>query len=232
MRKINTAVILAAGKGSRMKANISKQFLMLKDKPIIAYTILTFEKCEAIDEIIVVTSLEELEFFKTNILGSYSFNKVKKLIAGGAQRQQSAYNGIRAANLKSDIILIHDGARPFVKSQTIIECIEQAKLHGAVSAGMPSKDTVKLVDEKSMVLSTPDREKVWLTQTPQVFKKSIITKVHEFALESGIIGTDDAMLAEIAGYKVKMVAASYENIKITTPEDIAIAKALIEKIEE
>lgn len=232
MRKINTAVILAAGKGSRMKSNISKQFLMLKDKPIIVYTIMAFEKCEAIDEIIVVTSPEELELFKTNILDGYSFNKVKKLVTGGAQRQQSAYNGIRAADLKSDIILIHDGARPFVNNQTIIECIEQAKLHGAVSAGMPSKDTVKLVDERNMVLSTPDREGVWLTQTPQVFKKSIITKVHELALESGIIGTDDAMLAEIAGYKVRMVAASYENIKITTHEDIAIAKALIENIEE
>lgn len=205
---------------------------MLEDKPIIAYTILAFDKCDAIDEIIVVVSPEELEFFKTNILGSFSFNKVKKLIPGGAERQQSAYNGIKAASLESDIILIHDGARPFVKSQTIIECIEQAKLHDAVSAGMPSKDTVKLVDEKSMVLSTPDRGSVWLTQTPQVFKKSIIIKVHEYARERGIIGTDDAMLAEIAGYKVKMVAASYENIKITTPEDIIIAKVLIEYIEE
>lgn len=222
---------MAAGKGSRMKANINKQFLMLRDKPIIAYTILAFEKCEAIDEIIVVTAPEELEYFEINILGSYSFKKVKKLIPGGTERQQSAYNGIKAASTESDIILIHDGARPFVKSETIINCIEQAKLYGAVSAGMPCKDTVKLVDEQGMVLSTPDREKVWLTQTPQVFKKSIITYAHEYAQKKGVIGTDDAMLAELTGHRVKMVAASYENIKITTPEDIAIAKVLLESIE-
>ncbi len=205
---------------------------MLKDKPIIAYTILAFDRCEAIDEIIIVISPEELDFFKTNILENYSFNKIKKLIPGGEERQQSAYNGIKAVSLESDIILIHDGARPFVKNQTIIECIEQAKLHGAVSAGMNSKDTIKLVDEKSMVLSTPDRGRVWMTQTPQVFKKSIITNAHEYALEKGIKGTDDAMLAELAGYKVKMVAASYDNIKITTSEDIDIAEIFIEYIEE
>lgn len=225
--KINSAVILAAGKGSRMKLDMNKQFLMVKDKPIIAYTLLAFDKCEEIDEIIVVTAFDELELFQSNILDKYEFSKVKKLIVGGAERQQSAYNGIKAVNPGSDIILIHDGARPFVSKQTIADCIEQARLYGAVSAGMPSKDTIKLVDESGMVTDTPDRGRVWLTQTPQAFKKEIITKAHEQAITKGILGTDDAMLVELAGYKVKMVSASYENIKITTPEDISIAEVLV-----
>lgn len=210
-----------------MKTGINKQFLMLKEKPIIAYTLLAFDSCEAIDEIIVVTAPDEMDFFRSEILERYSLSKVKKLIAGGAERQQSAYNGVRAANPKSEIILIHDGARPFVNQQTIIECIEQTKLYGAVSAGMPSKDTIKLVDDRGMVTSTPDRGSVWLTQTPQGFRKDIIISAHEQALSNGVVGTDDAMLAELAGYEVKMVTATYENIKITTPEDISIAEALI-----
>jgi 2-C-methyl-D-erythritol 4-phosphate cytidylyltransferase len=225
--KITSAVILAAGKGSRMKAGINKQFLMLRDKPIIVYTILAFEECAEIDEIILVTAPDELDFFKSAILEKYSFSKVKKLIVGGAERQQSAFNGIEAVSPESDTVLIHDGARPFVSKQTIIDCIEQAKLYGAVSAGMPSKDTVKLVDESDMVSSTPDRRRVWLTQTPQAFRKDIIIAAHEQAIEKSIAATDDAMLAELAGYKVKMVAAGYENIKITTPEDIALAEALL-----
>lgn len=225
--KINSAVILAAGKGKRMKSDVSKQFLVIKDKPIIAYTLWAFDRCEEIDEIIVVAAADELEFFKSDILGKYTFNKVKKLIAGGAERQQSAYNGIKAVSPDNNIILIHDGARPFVNSRIIADCIEQAKAYGAVSAGMPSKDTVKLVDDNCMVTATPDRSRVWLTQTPQAFKKEIIITAHEQALTKNIIGTDDAMLAELAGYKVKMVSAAYENIKITTPEDIAIAETLL-----
>lgn len=225
--KINSAVILAAGKGSRMNAGINKQFLMLRDKPIIAYTLMSFDKCKAIDEIIVVIAPDELDFFQNEILQKYAFNKVKKLVGGGSERQQSAYNGIKAVNEESDIVLIHDGARPFVNSVTIESCIEQARLCGAASAGMPSKDTIKLIDEQGMVVLTPDRGKVWLTQTPQVFKKNIIITAHEQALARGMVGTDDAMLAELAGYKVKMVEAAYENIKITTPEDIAIAEVLL-----
>lgn len=227
---MNTAVILGAGKGSRMKAGINKQFLTLNHEPVISYTIRAFDQCSAIDEIIIVTSPEEQEYFQINILDKYHYSKVKRLVAGGAERQQSAYNGIMSASEQSEIILIHDGARPFVSQQTIISCIQAAKLHGATSAGMPSKDTVKLIDEQNIVIQTLQRDRVWLTQTPQAFKKDLIHKAHEAALKDGVLGTDDAMLLELLGHKVVMVEAGYENIKITTPEDLSIAEQLIKII--
>lgn len=230
--EINTAVILAAGKGSRMKADINKQFLMLLDKPVIVHTLQAFEQCSEVDEMVVVTAPEELEYFKVNILFKYEFNKVIKVVAGGKERQQSAYNGIKAAAFESEIILIHDGARPFVSRQTIIDCINGARVYGAASAGMPSKDTVKLVNDDNIVISTPPREKVWLTQTPQAFKSALIKEAHRIAVEKEIKATDDAMLVEILGYNVKMIEASYDNIKITTPEDMPIAEQLIKIIKK
>lgn len=227
---INTAVILAAGKGSRMKAEINKQFLMLQGKPIIAYALAAFCRCSEIDEIIVVTAPDEQEYFKTNILDKFNFKKVKGLIAGGLERQQSAYNGIMAAAQYCEIILIHDGARPFVSQEVIIDCINEAKLHGAASAGMPSKDTIKLVDQNGIVTSTPPRDRAWQTQTPQAFKRALIMEAHKIAQVKGIRATDDAMLVEMLGCPVKMVAAAYENIKITTPEDLPLAEQLIKII--
>jgi 2-C-methyl-D-erythritol 4-phosphate cytidylyltransferase len=227
---INTAVILAAGKGSRMKAGMNKQFLMLQERPVITYTLAAFDQCSEIDEIIVVTAPDEVEYFQYNILDKFKFNKVKKLIAGGLERQQSAYNGIKSISRDCEIILIHDGARPFVSQQAIIDCINDAKIYGAASAGMPSKDTVKLVDEDGIVTSTPPRDRVWQTQTPQAFKCSLIIDAHEKARDKGITATDDAMLVEIMGRQVKMTEASYENIKITTPEDLSIAEQLIKII--
>jgi 2-C-methyl-D-erythritol 4-phosphate cytidylyltransferase len=227
---MNTAVILAAGKGSRMKTEINKQFLMLDNEPVISYTIRAFNQCCEIDEIIIVASLEEQEYFRNNILKKYNFTKVKSVVPGGNERQQSAYNGIKSASIDSEIILIHDGARPFVSQQTIKDCISAAKLHGAASAGMPSKDTIKLVDEQNIVIKTLPRDKVWLTQTPQAFQKDLIHKAHEAARDGAIIATDDAMLIELLGHKVIMVEAAYENIKITTPEDLPIAMQLIKII--
>lgn len=224
---MNTAIILAAGKGNRMKAGINKQFLLLRDRPIIAHAIEAFQQCDLIDEIIIVTAEEEIQYFQTHILDSYRFNKVKKLVAGGLERQQSAYNGILAISSDSEIVLIHDGARPFVSKQTISDCIEAAKQYGAASAGMPSKDTIKLVNETDVVTSTPPRDRVWLTQTPQAFRTDLIKKAHQKALDQGISATDDAMLVELMGKPVRMVAADYNNIKITTPEDLIIAEQII-----
>lgn len=230
MIKINTAIVLAAGKGSRMKAGINKQFLELEDKPVIAHTLEVFNQCDEIEELIVVTAPEELDYFSENIIQKYHFNKIKKLVAGGAERQESAYRGIKAASEQSEILLIHDGARPFVSRQTILDCIREARHYGAASAGMPSKDTIKLLDEEGFVKVTPPRSCVWLTQTPQAFQRDILLRAHEEALARNAAATDDAMLAELLGYKVKMVEAAYENIKITTPEDLIIAAQLINRI--
>jgi 2-C-methyl-D-erythritol 4-phosphate cytidylyltransferase len=227
---INTAVILSAGKGNRMKAKINKQFLMLQNKPVIAYTLAAFEQCSEIDEIIVVVASDELEYFKTNILHKFDFHKVKEVVAGGKERQQSAYIGLKSVSQDSEIILIHDGARPFVSQQTIINCIDEAKLCGAASAGMPSKDTIKIVDQNGIVTSTPPRDRVWQTQTPQAFKRALIIEAHEIARHKGITATDDAMLIEMLGYSVKMVTGTYENIKITTPDDLSLGEQLIKDI--
>ena len=213
-----------------MKSDISKQFLMLHNRPVITYALEAFEQCSEIDEIVVVVASDELEYFKTNILDKFNFHKVKGLIAGGLERQQSAYNGIKSVSQDCEIILIHDGARPFVSNKTIIDCINEAKLYGAVSAGMPSKDTIKLVDQNNIVTSTPPRERVWQTQTPQAFKRALIVEAHEIAKSKGVTATDDAMLVEVLGHPVKMVAAAYENIKITTPEDLVIGEQLIKAI--
>lgn len=213
-----------------MKSEISKQFLMLRGKPVIAYALAAFQQCSEIDEILVVVAANELDYFKANILDKFNFSKVRGLVEGGLERQQSAYNGIKSASLDSEILLIHDGARPFVSQKTIADCINEAKLYGAVSAGMPSKDTIKLVDQNNMVTSTPPREWVWQTQTPQAFKSALIIEAHEKAKQKGITATDDAILVEALGHSVKMVAATYENIKITTPEDLTIGEQLIKAI--
>lgn len=213
-----------------MKAEINKQFLMLQNKPVIAYALAAFEQCSEIDEIIVVVASDELEYFKTNILDKFNFHKVKGLIAGGLERQQSSSNGIKSVSQDCEIILIHDGARPFVSQQTIIDCINEAKICGAASAGMPSKDTIKLVDQNNIVTSTPPRDRVWQTQTPQAFRRALIIEAHEMAQHKGITATDDAMLVEMLGHPVKMVAGAYENIKITTPEDLSVGEQLIKAI--
>jgi 2-C-methyl-D-erythritol 4-phosphate cytidylyltransferase len=227
---INTAVILSAGKGSRMKAEINKQFLLLQNKPVIVHALEAFEQCSEIDEIIVVAASDELQYFRTNIIDKFNFNKVRGVIAGGLERQQSAYNGLKSISQDCEIVLIHDGARPFVSQQTIIDCINGARIYGAVSAGMPSKDTIKLVDENDMVTLTPPRDRVWQTQTPQAFKRTLIIEAHEIAQNKGITATDDTMLVEMLGYQVKMLAGSYENIKITTPDDLSLGEQLIKTI--
>ena len=213
-----------------MKKEINKQFLMLQNKPVIAYALAAFQECSEIDEIIVVVAPDELDYFKNNILEKFDFPKVKALIEGGVERQQSAYNGIMSVSPDCEIILIHDGARPFISQQTIIDCVNEAKRYGAVSAGMPSKDTIKIVDQDNIVTSTPVRERVWLTQTPQAFRQGLIKEAHEIAKSKGITATDDAMLVEMSGYPVKMVIGAYENIKITTPEDLSLGEQLIRAI--
>lgn len=228
---MNTAIVLAAGKGKRMNEEINKQFLMLLDKPIIVHTLQAFHSCDKIDEIILVTAPDEIEYFKSEILCRYNLGKVKKLVGGGAERQQSAYNGIMAVSQDSDIVLLHDGARPFVTHQIIIDCINGAKQFGAASAGMPCKDTIKLVNEQNLVQSTPPRQMLWITQTPQCFKKELIIEAHKAAIEKRIIATDDAGLVELLGSNVLMVRAAYENIKITTPEDLPLAEAFATKID-
>ena len=226
---MNTAIILAAGKGARMNSGMNKQFIHIKGKPLLAHTLEVFQNCSAIDSIILVAGRDELQLCREQILEVYGFDKVDRLVEGGKERQQSVYNGLAELEADCEVVVIHDGARPIITGNIIERCIAGAARFGAVSAGMPAKETIKILDADGFVECTPRREKVWVTQTPQAFKPDIIRKAHKNALDKGISGTDDAFLAECLDIKVKMIECSYENIKVTTPEDIILAEIILGK---
>ena len=218
---MNGVVIVAAGSGSRMNMGMNKQFIKLRDKEIIAYTIEKFYNHKNINEIVVVIKEEEVNFFKEEILSKYGFRKVK-IAFGGKERQDSVYNGLKMLSDDCDIVLIHDGARPFISEKIIDNCIEEAKNYNAVVVGVPVKDTIKVINEENDIVDTPERSKLWAVQTPQTFNYDILVKSYEDAFKNNFYGTDDAMLVERIGYKVKMIKGSYNNIKITTQEDLSI----------
>lgn len=220
-----SAIILAGGKGKRMGKDISKQFILVKNKPIIYYTIKKFSDCKLIDEIILVLPKDEIEYCKKEVLEKYSL-KVDKIIAGGKERQDSVYNGLKALK-NSDIVLIHDGARPFVSEKIILDGIENAKKYGAAAPGVMPKDTIKVKDDFSFSKETLKRESLIAIQTPQVFKKDIIVKCHERVRENNVSVTDDTMVVEKYGYKVYLYDGDYTNIKVTTPEDLILCEYLV-----
>ena len=224
---MNGVIIVAAGSGSRMNMGINKQFIKLKDKEIIVYTLEKFYKHKNIDEIVVVVKEEEAEFFKNEIIDKYNFENIK-IAYGGKERQNSVYNGLKMLDDKCDIVLVHDGARPFISEKLIDSCIEEAKNHNAVVVGVPVKDTIKVINEDNDIVETPERSKLWAVQTPQTFNYDILVKSYEDAFENEFYGTDDAMLVERIGYKVKMIEGSYNNIKITTQEDLNIGKQILQ----
>jgi 2-C-methyl-D-erythritol 4-phosphate cytidylyltransferase len=219
-----TAVIPAAGSGKRM--NSKKQYLELNGKPVIAITVSVFDECQSIDEIIVVAAKEDIELTKDLLKG---IKKVKNIVAGGQHRQDSVYNGIEAIKPESeeDIVVIHDAARPLITKDIISRAVTEAKVSKAVVVGIPSKDTVKTVSPKNIIIETLDRASIWLVQTPQVFHYSVIKQACERAQRIKYKATDDSKLVERMGISVKMIMGSYENIKITTKEDLAMAEAIL-----
>lgn len=227
-----TAIILAAGQGKRMKTKVQKQFLMLQGKPLLYYSLACFQKSDEIQEIVVVTGKESIDYCRSKIIEKYGFTKVKSIAEGGKERYDSVYAGLEACSADTDYVFIHDGARPFVTEDIIKRTKEGAVIYQACIAGMPSKDTVKIIDENNMVSATPERSRVWSVQTPQVFLYSLIKEAHDTARSVSMQGiTDDAMVVE--QYKntpVRIVEGAYENIKITTPEDILVAEKILEKI--
>jgi len=222
-----SAVITAAGKGTRMKSKINKQYIELGGMPVLARTIAAFQNCSQVDDIVVVINEDDIQFCKDNIIDRYGFSKVKTLVSGGAERQNSVYKGLCAVDDKCKIVLIHDGARPFVTKQNIEASIENARIHQACGLGVRIKDTVKISNSEGFVDSTPDRNSLWSIQTPQSFEYKIIMKAHEEAIRNNFIGTDDMVLVEKIGIPVKIIEGSYMNIKITTPEDIIIGEAIL-----
>ena len=221
-----TALITAAGSGKRMGFSEKKQFLSLLGKPILAYTLEKFQNTDEIDEIVLVLPEYDIDFCKKEILDKYGFNKVKTIVSGGSERQESVYKGILAVK-EADIILIHDGVRPFVKKEEILKVIEDAEKNGASVLAVRVKDSLRFYDGN--VSKSVSRGNIWQVQTPQGFRKNIIYEAHEKAWDEEFFGTDDAALAEHAGYNVSVVEGSYDNIKITTPDDLIIAEAILKK---
>lgn len=222
---MNSVIIVAAGSGKRMNLGMNKQYIKIDGKEMIAHTIDVFYKNENINEIIVCIKQEEENFFKSEILDKYGFKNIK-IAYGGKERQDSIYNGLKKLDSNSDIVLIHDGARPFVSHEIINETIQITKEKKAVVVGVPVKDTIKVV-ENGVIKSTPSREKLWSAQTPQAFQKDLIINAYKNAYDKNFYGTDDSMLVEFLGQQVTMVLGSYDNIKITNPEDINVAKQIL-----
>lgn len=226
-----SVIIAAAGMSNRMGSKINKQFIAIDNKPILAHTVEKFEKCKYIDEIIIISKEEEVEYCKREIVKKYGFKKVSNIVRGGKERQDSIYNGIMALNHKTNIVLTHDGARPFVRMESIKEGIQGVIDHGACVVGVPVKDTIKVVSDEENVHHTPKRSLLWAAQTPQCFWFDLLKKGYENAIKEGIQGTDDSSLVEKTGQKIKMIMGSYDNIKITTPEDLIIAESIARDME-
>lgn len=222
--KKNVAIVLAAGQGKRMQSKVQKQFLLIKDKPVLYYTLNAFECSPVISEIILVTGKDEIEYCQQEIVEKYGFTKVCKIVAGGKERYHSVHEGIQAID-EADYVFIHDGARPFVTNEIIERAYATVKEDNACVVAMPVKDTIKIADENGFAVQTPDRKRVWQMQTPQTFEYHLIKNAYEKLMIEEPEGiTDDAMVIEtMTDHRVKLVEGSYQNIKITTPEDLDIA---------
>lgn len=224
-----TAIVLAAGRGSRMNSAIPKQYLTLLGKPVLFYSLQAFEQSN-VDEIILVTGSGETEYCRKEIVQRYGFKKISKITEGGAERYHSVYAGLLAVSA-TGYVLIHDGARPLITSEKINEAIKEVKRTGACVVGVPVKDTIQIADEKGDIVSTPVRSRTWIAQTPQCFAYEMALSSYKRAVESGDTDiTDDAMVVQRYGSrKVQMLLGDYENIKVTTPEDISIAELFLQK---
>lgn len=222
------AVVPAAGQGTRMGLAVRKQFLTLAGQPLLGHVLKVFEESPHIQGVVVVVSPGQEDFCRELVLAPNEFTKVTAVTAGGATRQESVYNGLMALQPDTEIVAVHDGARPLVRGEDIQAAVEAALACGAAACAVPVKDTVKIAGPGGFVVETLPRERLWLIQTPQAFNYRLLVDVHNRARAEGRMGTDDAVLVELAGLPVKLVAGSYENIKITTPEDLVVAAAIFE----
>lgn len=230
--------MLSAGQGRRMGSSVQKQYIEIEGRPVIYYTLKAFQESRVIDDIVLVVGKGQEQYAEEEIVQKYQFSKVRAIVEGGAERYDSVWQGLLAirdgeflGGGRSDYVFIHDGARMLVDEETLERGYETVLKYRACVAGMPSKDTVKLVDEQAVAVQTPQRKFVWTVQTPQIFEKSLIIEAYSRLMrEQCIEVTDDAMAVErMMDVPVKLFEASYENIKITTPEDLAIAESFLRR---
>ena len=231
-----TAIFPAAGKGKRMQAGMNKVLVELEGVPILVRTLARFSRCQAVDRLVVVVAAHEVDFVTDMLTGADREYGLKpwQVTAGGSERQYSVWNGIQAVQgaADDDIILVHDAARPLVSEKTILETIRVAEEKGAAIAAVPAKNTIKMCNSAGEVVETPDRSRLWEVQTPQGFRRDILVRANQQAMAESFLGTDDASLVERLGQKVFIVESDYRNIKLTTPEDMVIAKAFLAAEEE
>ena len=227
----NAAIVLAAGKGSRMHSRIQKQYMMLGGYPLLYYSLKRFEEFRDVEQVVLVTGEAEISHCREQIVEAYGFKKVRQIIPGGAERYHSVYNGLCALE-DCDYVWIQDGARPFIDAAMLERTMEAVRQYQACVVGMPVKDTIKISDAEQFALQTPDRNRLWMVQTPQVFSYALIRKAYDRLFAGTYSGiTDDAMVVEqMLGKKVKLVEGSYRNIKITTPEDLLTAEAFLRAV--
>ncbi|MDD2553763.1 MAG: 2-C-methyl-D-erythritol 4-phosphate cytidylyltransferase [Desulfotomaculaceae bacterium] len=231
MAKI-AAIVPAAGSGTRMGMNTKKQFLALAGTPLVGYALKAMETSPAVQEIVIVVSPGEEGYCRSAVVDKLGLNKIAAIVPGGKERQDSVYNGLLALSPDTDIVIVHDGVRPCFSLDTLAAVIAAAQTHGAATCAVPAKDTVKLANEDNFVTRTLPRNHTWLVQTPQAFRYELIMEAHRRARDDNLLATDDTTLVEYLGGRVKIVMGSYKNIKITTPEDLDMAMAIIKAVGE
>ncbi len=224
------AILLAGGSGSRMKSDTTKQMMMLSQKPLIVHSLLALDASEYIDEIIIVAKKEEIDLYP-DLIKTYAIKKVTHVVEGGETRQDSVLCGFEKVPDKADFIAIHDGARPLITPEQIKAVVLAAYDYKAAAAAAPAKDSVKVANISGMIDYTVDRKTVWLMQTPQVFYGNLFRASIYTASKDKFQGTDDTEVAEHAGFSTKLVDTGYENIKVTTPVDLIIAEAILNRRE-
>jgi 2-C-methyl-D-erythritol 4-phosphate cytidylyltransferase len=223
------ALIPAAGMGKRMGASINKQYLRLGGMPIVARTISVFEQAPFIAGIYLVIPADEIPYCREHVVEACSFRKIVEIVPGGKERQNSVMNGLNAIRQRcgdDDVVVIHDGVRPFITPELLKESIDTARTSDGALVAVPAKDTIKTVRD-GIVTGTPPREGLWQAQTPQTFRFGVIYGGHLAAERDGFIGTDDTSLVERRGGRIRVVRGDYRNIKITTPEDLILAEAFL-----
>ena len=223
------AIIVAAGEGHRMGSSIAKQYLPILSVPVIVHTLNFFEDCSQIDEIILVVNKDETEKIRQEIVENYAFKKVKHVVGGGHERQNSVFNGLKALLPGGHLVVVHDGVRPLLNETLLSQVLEAGKEFGAATLATPVKETIKEINREGFVTKTLNRDNLWSVQTPQVFHWDILWPAMQKAMVCGFSATDEAGIVEWDGKQVKIIQGDYENIKITTPDDLERVRLIMER---
>lgn len=218
------ALLPCAGQGKRMGGGVGKPYIDIWGRPLLAYTLDRLQEHPLIGEIVLITRAEEIPFCRENVVDRYGFTKVKGIVAGGKERQDSVLSGLRALDPETEWVVIHDGVRPLLSAEILTRALETAFQRGNAVVGVPAKDTIKVINPDFTVKETPDRQYLWQIQTPQIFRKSVLLEAYQVAAGEGWQVTDDASLVEKLKYPVHLVKGDYTNIKVTTPEDLVWVK--------